>query len=147
LSQPPQVLLLDAGREIFLWVGSDVDALVLRELFGVDTVSAANPPTELLRHVPPALASASSSVSGSSPNAATEEEVEQLLLLPKLHRVISELRHGLPTFAPLKIVVSGPKSVHEPRFHSLLIEDKTRHDGSYVDYLCAVHRQIQLKMT
>ena len=123
---------------------------MLHELFGVDSVTDANPPAELLRNVPASAASSSSSVAGSSnPNAGAgeEEEVEQLLLLPKLHRVVAELRRGLPTFAPLKIVVSGPRSVDEPRFHSLLIEDKTRHDGSYVDYLCAVHRKIQLKMT
>lgn len=122
-----KVLLVDAGRELFLWLGRDVHPLVLQELFGVDHVSDAHPPAELRR-------------AGSSANSDGAE------LLPKLKRVVAELRRGLPTFAPLRVVASGPRAVDEPRVHSLLVEDQTRHGASYVDYLCAVHRKIQLKM-
>ena len=41
---------------------------------------------------------------------------------------------------------SGGRTSEEHRFLSLLIEDKTRHEMSYVDYLCAVHRKVQTKM-
>ena len=32
-------------------------------------------------------------------------------------------------------------------FANLLVEDKTIHGMSYVDFLCSIHRQIQTKMT
>lgn len=46
-----------------------------------------------------------------------------------------------------QVVLAGPHGSDEQRFLSLLIEDKTRHEMSYVDFLCAVHRKIQLKMS
>jgi len=118
-----KVLLLDAGAELFLWVGSEVDGLILEDLFGVDEVSDACPPDGL------------ADCAGGS------------LTLGRLVALLAELRLGLPGFAPLKVVVSGPRSAHEPRFHSLLIEDKTSHEMSYVDFLCAIHRKIQQKMS
>jgi len=39
------------------------------------------------------------------------------------------------------------RSSDEPKFLSLLVEDKTQNSQSYVDFLCVVHRQIQLKMS
>jgi protein transport protein SEC24 len=137
------VLLLDAGRELFLWVGPDVDALVLQELFGVDEVSDARPPLELRRCPASSWRFSAGQVDGGGGGGDPADAVE---LLPKLKRVVCELRRGLPTFAPLRVVVSGPNAIDEPRFQSLLVEDKTRHEMSYVDYLCAVHRKIQLKM-
>ena len=44
------------------------------------------------------------------------------------------------------MVVAQSGSEAEERFHSLLIEDKTKHEASYVDFLCAVHRKIQTKL-
>jgi protein transport protein SEC24 len=35
----------------------------------------------------------------------------------------------------------------EPYFMSLLVEDKSFDNMNYVDYLCYVHRQIQVSMT
>ena len=50
------------------------------------------------------------------------------------------------TQVPLQIYISGANGPEERRLLSLLIEDKTKHEISYVDYLCAVHRRIQQKM-
>ena len=57
--------------------------------------------------------------------------------------MLQEMRLGLPFHTPLQIFVSGGNGPAERRMLSLLIEDKTKHEISYVDYLCAVHRRIQ----
>ena len=60
--------------------------------------------------------------------------------------MLKEMRHDLPFYTPLQIYISGGNGPEERRLLSLLIEDKTKHEISYVDYLCAVHRRIQQKM-
>jgi hypothetical protein len=60
---------------------------------------------------------------------------------------IQELRHGMPFYSPLQIVVSGGmRGQEEQRFLDALIEDKTMHENSYVDFLCGIHKLIQAKM-
>jgi hypothetical protein len=178
-----KILLLDAGTEMFLWVGTSVESHTLQQvrpchclsvnvlmfalchrsfhlfnwydpicwpfckyshlffssvffmslqLFGVSELSPASPPSSLL------------------PNSANKDETN--LFLAHLKAALSELRRDMPCFAPLKVVVAtqhgmrGDRSEEEERFLSLLVEDKTRHEQSYVDFLCSVHRKVQVKM-
>jgi protein transport protein SEC24 len=114
-----KVMLLDAGSVIYIWVGRSVDSIILTELFGVQELDAHAPPTTL----------------------SSGGEVVELI-----RAAIVELRRDVPFYAPLKIIVSGPNSFDEKRFLSLLIEDKTKHQISYVDFLCQIHRVIQRKM-
>jgi hypothetical protein len=53
----------------------------------------------------------------------------------------------MPFYSPLQIVVSGGmRGQEEQRFLDALIEDKTMHENSYVDFLCGIHKLIQAKM-
>jgi len=114
-----KVMLLDAGHVIYLWVGRSVDSIILLELFGVEELDPKEPPQKL------------------SSGGKVVELIKEAII---------ELRRDLPFYPPLKIIASGPGSMNEHRFMSLLIEDKTKHQMSYVDYLCQIHRSIQKKM-
>ena len=57
------------------------------------------------------------------------------------------MRTSMPARRAEPAAVAGANGACEQRFTSLLIEDQTRHDVSYVDFLCSVHRQIQAKLT
>jgi len=116
--QSNKVFLLDAGAACYLWVGKDTAPDIVSDIFGVDQVDPAQPP----------------------PLSDAE-------LGSKIQLMLREIRHGLPFYAPLKVVISGSRGFDELRFLSYLIEDKTKHEMSYVDYLCAVHRKIQIKMS
>jgi protein transport protein SEC24 len=57
-----------------------------------------------------------------------------------IHQIQDEQRKG--TYAQLQIVRQGEPI--EVLFFQHLIEDKNHDAMNYVDYLCFVHRQIQL---
>uniref|UniRef100_A0A7S2F1C4 Protein transport protein SEC23 n=2 Tax=Octactis speculum TaxID=3111310 RepID=A0A7S2F1C4_9STRA len=111
-------VLMDAGWTVFLYVGKDAPPALLAELFGVESINPEAPPQTL-------------SDGGD--------------LAAKVRCMLREIRHGLPFFVPMRTVVSQQRGPDELRMLSLMIEDKTKHDDSYVDYLCNVHRRIQNK--
>jgi protein transport protein SEC24 len=46
----------------------------------------------------------------------------------------------------LRLRVVRRQDPTEGQFHAMLVEDRSSAGGSYVEYLCAVHRFIQNKM-
>lgn len=59
------------------------------------------------------------------------------------HRMLDAIRSARKSYMRLRVLRRNDPL--EPLMHQLLIEDKGL-GMSYVDYLCAVHRQIQQKM-
>ena len=65
----------------------------------------------------------------------------------RLGKVLACLRRRRGARWPaLALAVAGSGSAAEREFLARLVEDKTKHDASYVDYLCNVHRQIQTRL-
>jgi len=110
--------LLDGGSHLLLQVGKDAPPDLLDEVLATSHADPSKP-LEL---------SEGSDLGG------------------KVACMVKEMRHDLPFYVPLHVYVSGGNGPEERRVLSLLIEDKTKHEISYVDYLCAVHRRIQQKM-
>lgn len=67
-------------------------------------------------------------------------------LADQVRELIQHLQADRAVWPRVQIALAGTDDATERRFVSLLVEDKTRQDVSYVDYLCAVHRQIQTKL-
>lgn len=113
------VFLLDAGLALFIYVGRDVPGEMLQVLFGVPQVMREGPPLQL---------------------------VGAGQLADQVRGLIQHLQADRAVWPRVQIALAGTDDATERRFVSLLVEDKTRQDVSYVDYLCAVHRQIQTKL-
>lgn len=111
-------LFVDAGAVMFIQVGRDCPRELMQQAFAVSRPDGG---------APPALADGG--------------EVAGMIRC-----LMRECSHGLPFVPPLKIVESGSRTTDETRMLSLLVEDKTKHEVSYVDYLCSIHRRIQQKM-
>tara|TARA_R110002050_G_scaffold273913_1_gene418128 strand:+ start:101 stop:1123 length:1023 start_codon:yes stop_codon:yes gene_type:complete len=115
--------MMDCGIGLYLWVGPQVPSEVLQKIFNiprVDGVSMSN-----LRVQAP----------GDDP------------LLRRLHATMRTLRHKSSDYKALHIVSpSDPSSLSFRDFCEFLVEDRTKTTLSYVDFLCHVHRQIQIKV-
>lgn len=102
-----------------------VPAETLRELFGLDGVPA------------------NSHTAGFSPSLDDGGDAAQSLSAA----VDEQLRKNRSVYAPLVVVLGGSGSNTEGHFTRLLVDDRTKQDASYVEYLCAVHKQIQTKLS
>ena len=103
------------------WLGRGVPTEFLQQAFGWPSLDGVD--ASALRLLPPE----------STPLAGYLNGVCDLLRAP---RAGGWLR--------LQVVKQGEGDAMMQR---ALIEDQTRHDVSYVDFLCSVHRQIQAKLT
>jgi len=118
------VLLLDAGTDIYIWVGMLVDVDTTQALFGVPQLSD---DTAVLR---PMLMERRGNELSSKVMNVVEEHLR---------------RHRVSTRQTRVHVVKQGSSM-ESEFLSLLVEDSNTHGQSYVEHLCEVHRQIQHRM-
>jgi hypothetical protein len=64
-----------------------------------------------------------------------------------LSEALDELRRGRSVYAPVVVVLAGSGSAVENHFTKLLVDDRTKNDQSYVEYLCTVHKQIQNRLS
>ena len=118
------ILLLDAGTDMYLWVGVLVDAETTEALFGVPSLSD---DAAVLR---PML---------------LERRGNELST--KIMNVVDEhLRRHRSSICQTHVHVVKQGSSVEEDFLSLLVEDSNTHGQSYVEHLCEVHRQIQHRM-
>ena len=62
----------------------------------------------------------------------------------RVKRLIHAIRSQHPHLSQVVRVVA-PKDPLEPRFLSMLTEDRAQMSMSYIEFLCHVHRQIQQK--
>mmetsp|Transcript_500 Transcript_500/g.820 ORF Transcript_500/g.820 Transcript_500/m.820 type:complete len:637 (-) Transcript_500:129-2039(-) len=116
------VALLDAGMQLYLYLGYAVPEGLVAELFGASADPSHPGPYEL----------------------APESD-----LANQVQKVVQHLRSSQFPYKALKIIRSGNQrkgGSNEQRFLSLLIEDKTKHNVSYVDFLCKVHKLVQQKI-
>lgn len=64
----------------------------------------------------------------------------------RVNSIIQQIQGERPRFCQLQIVRQRTDSSFETEFASLLVEDKHMDGSNYVDYLCAVHRTIQMEV-
>jgi protein transport protein SEC24 len=123
---PDGVFLVDDGTRLHVWVGSETPQEALAALFGA----------------PNALSMTSSSLTQAF-SAALQSGAENVAPICALVGSLAQQR-GHSHFS---INVSTQAEVSESQLlWQLQIEDKQGSTMSYVDFLCHIHRQIQLKL-
>ena len=103
---------------MFIWIGQQVSADNLQNLFGVGSVAEIDATTNHL-------------VSLQNPYSQ------------QVNSIIEYLRSSRPRFMQLTIVRQGMDPQQQMRFANLMMEDTNLDNMSYVDYLCSIHRNIQ----
>eukprot|EP00038_Savillea_parva_P007834 m.172841 g.172841 ORF g.172841 m.172841 type:complete len:1098 (+) comp13591_c0_seq1:68-3361(+) len=114
--KPHAAYLLENGRQILIWVGSNVSPSIVQKMLGAPSVQAIDTKVSKL------------------PQTGDP-------LNDRLARLIALLRDKRDYYMPLKIVKQ--KDPTEIDMVVRLVEDKTNEAMSYVDFLCAIHRDIQ----
>ena len=61
----------------------------------------------------------------------------------RVRSLVEFLNATIPISQPLEILTKNDWRCN--RFMSALVEDRTRNDVSYVEFLCQVHKKIQFK--
>lgn len=113
--------LLDNGVGLYMYIGKNINSELFRSLFA------------------------------SQPGQADEESPNFVLRPPgtsdianRVHAIIATLSLTSPTrFKPLRIL--NPGSITDNHKHLWMIEERLNEVPSYVDFLCNVHRAIQLR--
>lgn len=118
------IVLLDAGIEIFLWIGERAQPELVQSLFGVPALPYDTAELRTLH-----LQRQSNSFSNRVMNII--EDHLRRHHTPRCHSVVRVVKQG---------------SSIEDHFLELLVEDKGPSGMSYVEALCDVHRKIQNKM-
>jgi len=119
---PNSAFLLDTGFVSYIYLGRETPDALLYELFG-------------------------DQLDNRSPNFPTNKLAEESDLVAQITKVLKNLQEGQYVHKPLKVIRSGQLGKDEHRFMSLLIEDKTVHDVSYIDFLCSMHKLITKSLT
>lgn len=111
------------GREIFLYVGEFVETATTEALFGLASTTGANCSKADLCLVP------------------RDSDLSRRVLA--IVGTIRKLRVGgvLPT---VRVVLHDSALV--PTLKGMLVEDRSFQDMSYVEYLCHIHKEIQVRL-
>ncbi|KAJ3068826.1 COPII coat Sec23p-Sfb3p heterodimer component [Podochytrium sp. JEL0797] len=119
---PEGMYLLENGVQMFLWVGRQCSPELVSQVFGVQRV----------------------------------EEIDvKMRILPVLDNKLNQnvrLVHSLcqlerPRFMQVQVVRQQLDPPLETEFASYLVEDQNHEGMTYVDFLCFVHRNIQMEMS
>lgn len=113
------VFLLVTAVSMYLYIAHKTPSALLVELFGSETVDSSEAPVRLV-----------DSDSGSD-------------LVRRIETIMDYLRERSPVKQPLQVIT--PKDWRCDRFTNGLIEDRTKNDMSYVEFLCQVHKKIQTR--
>ncbi|KAJ3293514.1 COPII coat Sec23p-Sfb3p heterodimer component [Borealophlyctis nickersoniae] len=119
---PAGAYLVENGQQIMLWLGRAIPVEFLRSVFGVEGLDAVD---IKLRELPP-----------------LENTVSE-----KVRNIIGRVRSERPRYMQLQIVRQQTDHMLEVEFGNMMVEDQNLDNMSYVDYLCAVHRHIQMEMS
>ncbi|KAJ2363720.1 COPII coat Sec23p-Sfb3p heterodimer component [Coemansia sp. RSA 2610] len=117
---PAGAYLLTGDGSLILWLGRQVPAQFLQDALGVSSLEQVDIKQRALPELDTALS----------------------------RKLLAIARQILPTrvgFASVQIIRQGMDQV-EVQFASKLIEDRNSDNMTYVDYVCAVHRQIQVEV-
>lgn len=116
--------LLNDGHSLLLYVGDNVDPVILKEIFGVSQLNSLNL------------------------GATNSIPIIQSARSAKLRQIITVLRSQYPgNFLNLRLVRQSVDISEDADFSHQLVEDSTSSSPSYVDFLCKVHSQIQHALT
>ncbi|KAJ2720590.1 COPII coat Sec23p-Sfb3p heterodimer component [Coemansia sp. Benny D115] len=111
--------LLSSGGHLILWLGRQVSPTFLQEALGVPSLES----VDVGMHALPELSTA---------------------LSQKVRNIAAKLVPARAGFASIQIARQGMDRAETP-FALMLVEDRNNDNMSYVDFLCAIHRQIQIE--
>ncbi|CAG8538284.1 12091_t:CDS:10 [Funneliformis mosseae] len=112
--------LLENGQILIFWLGRQLSSEFIRNVFGVDTIEQIDPKLSSLPEL----------------KNNTSIQIRSIINYLQLQRS----KYLRLTIARMQIDAT------EIEFHSLLVEDENNGAMSYVDYLCFIHKQIQMEV-
>eukprot|EP01114_Cavostelium_apophysatum_P006837 TRINITY_DN1833_c0_g1_i1.p1 TRINITY_DN1833_c0_g1~~TRINITY_DN1833_c0_g1_i1.p1 ORF type:complete len:964 (-),score=245.41 TRINITY_DN1833_c0_g1_i1:62-2953(-) len=118
---PEGAFLLETGQEMYFWLGKNLEPSFVRDIFGYET-SVDN-------------LNCSELVLGALDNEFSQQVVG----------IVNAINQRRGIYQRLTVLKQGDPA--ELRFFSYLVEDKAQDTMSYVDFLCHVHKQIQVKLS
>ncbi|KAH8582025.1 SEC24C-like component of COPII coatamer of ER-golgi vesicles [Cryptosporidium sp. chipmunk genotype I] len=125
------VYVLENGREIYLYIGPQVNSGVISEIFGSTSINLENfaqlyfPPEDY------------------SPTMESNIGISK-----RISNVIQQIRNdrfSVNCYMPV-ILVSPVSQKIEAKFKAMLVEDAYGFETTYVDFLCNVHKLVQSKI-
>lgn len=116
------IFLLHSAMNCYIYVGPRASTELLMELFGVEHVDTAETTLDLFE---------------------TLENESESGLRTRVRDILEYLNSTMPITQPLEII--SKNDWRSSRFMSSLVEDRTRNDVSYVEFLVQVHKKIQQK--
>lgn len=116
------IFLLHSAMCCYLYIGPRASTDILLELFGVEHADTAETTLDLFERL--------------------ESESEDGLR-ERVRSIVEYLNSTMPITQPLEILTKNDWRAN--RFMSALVEDRTRNDVSYVEFLVQVHKKIQYK--
>uniref|UniRef100_A0AAV1U5I3 Protein transport protein Sec24-like n=1 Tax=Peronospora matthiolae TaxID=2874970 RepID=A0AAV1U5I3_9STRA len=122
------IFLLHSAMCCYIYIGPKVSPDLLIELFGVDHADTAEQTLDLFETV------ADGPLEGNGDGTSARE---------RLRSLVEYLNSTIPISQPLEILSKNDWRAN--RFMSTLVEDRTRNDVSYVEFLVQVHKKIQYK--
>ncbi|KAI8801010.1 Sec23/Sec24 trunk domain-containing protein [Cladochytrium replicatum] len=114
--------VVDNGQQMFLWLGRQCNVDFLKMVFGVEGVEQID---AKLRVLPPL----------DNPYSAY------------VRAIIEHLQSQNSRYSNFQVVRHSLDAYIEVQFLNMMLEDKNNDNMNYVDYLCAVHRSIQLELS
>lgn len=116
------LFLLHSAMCCYLYIGPKVPSELLLELFGVEHADTAETTLDLFERL---------------------EDEEEGGLRDRVRSLVEYLNSTIPISQPLEVLTKNDWRAN--RFMSALVEDRTRNDVSYVEFLVQVHKKIQYK--
>ncbi|KAI9919042.1 hypothetical protein PsorP6_012221 [Peronosclerospora sorghi] len=122
------IFLLHSAMCCYIYIGPKASPTLLLELFGVDHADTAEQTLHLFEQLE------SEAPTGNDDGMSSRE---------RLRSLVEYLNSTIPISQPLEIISKNDWRVD--RFMSTLVEDRTRNDVSYVEFLVQMHKKIQHK--
>ncbi|KAL4139970.1 hypothetical protein PRNP1_015399 [Phytophthora ramorum] len=122
------IFLLHSAMCCYIYIGPKASPELLLELFGVDHADTAEQTLNLFETLD---------------NEPPETDGDGMSARERVRSLVEYLNSTIPISQPLEILSKNDWRAN--RFMSALVEDRTRNDVSYVEFLVQVHKKIQYK--
>jgi len=137
------IFLLHSSNFFFMFIGQKTSPEILSDLFGTEHVDTSEQ-VRFYSYFKIGKVSNLISLNYIFQSLNIVEELDSAGTLRQQVRSIVEYLHTTtPTCQPLEVITKS--DWRSNRFMSALVEDRTRNDVSYVEFLCQVHKKIQYK--
>jgi protein transport protein SEC24 len=123
--------VVENGLVLYLWVGRQVVPALVVDLFGVESQEEID--AQMVRI-------------STLPNPQHELPVIETEINHRARTLIDQIQSERGRYCQLQIVRHQCDAAMEAEFAGLMVEDKNMDNMDYVDYLCFVHRHIQLEL-